>query len=152
MIVFDLLCRDHGHRFEGWFGSAKDYDAQRLGGLLSCPQCGSQAIEKAVMAPNIGAKGNQKSEPTTRAVAMSGKSPLPAEMLTKLAEMQRDYLKSSQWVGSDFPERARAIHYGEVKATAVHGEASPEEAKALIEEGVEIAPLPFPVVPPDKTN
>ena len=150
MIVYDLCC-DAGHRFEGWFGSSDDYAGQRARGLVSCPQCGSAAVGKAPMAPAVPRKGNRQAEPQ-RVFAGGKMPPEAAEMLTKLAKIQAEALKSSTWVGDDFPDRTRAIHYGEREAETIHGQASAEEAHALLEEGIVIAPLLFPVAPPDELN
>jgi hypothetical protein len=150
MIVYDLCC-DGGHRFEGWFGSSADYAGQRERGLVACPQCGSGAVEKAPMAPAVPRKGNRELEPK-RTFAGGKMPPEAAEMLTKLAEIQAKALQSSTWVGDDFPDRTRAIHYGECEAEAIHGQATPEEAHALLDEGIMIAPLLFPVAPPDELN
>ena len=150
MIVYDLCC-DAGHRFEGWFGSSDDYAGQRERGLVACPQCGSGAVEKAPMAPAVPRKGNRQAEPQ-RVFAGGKMPPEAAEMLTKLAKIQAEALKSSTWVGDDFPDRTRAIHYAEREAETIHGQASAEEAHALLEEGIVIAPLLFPVAPPDELN
>ena len=156
MIVFDLKCVAHGHPFEAWFGSSTDFEDQRDRGLLTCPTCGDPNIEKALMAPAIPAKGNRRSEPDKSvAMAQGLQSPDAAKalaMMTKLAQAQREALKESQWVGRQFADVARAMHYGERDHESVHGEVAPEEAKALIEEGVPVAPLPFPVIPPEKQN
>ena len=162
MIVFDLECRAGGHRFEGWFGSSADFEHQQEAGLLTCPSCGSSDIAKAVMAPNVGRKGNQIAEsPRVQApeqpVMTSGPAlpPLPPEamaMLQAVAEAQAEALKSSRWVGDRFAETARAIHYGEQEAEPVHGQASADDVRALNEEGIEIAPILFPVVPPGEAN
>lgn len=168
MIVFDLHCCN-GHRFEGWFGSSSDYETQRLRGLVSCPECASPDVDKAVMAPAVSAKGNRaiavpppQSGPDseTRAVLPAGahpiaNTPMPAEVqkaLKALAKAQAKALKDSTWVGKDFAARSRAMHYGEQDQAPIHGQASLEEAKALLDEGVEVAPLPFPVAAPDELN
>jgi hypothetical protein len=167
MIVFDLLC-DEGHCFEGWFGSSADYERQQGAGYVACPQCGSVSVGKAVMAPAIGRKGNQpslpapKSEPnTTLAVAVSDKAvpmaravlpPEALQMMQALATMQKKALESSRWVGGKFAEDARAMHYGEREHETIHGQATAEEATALVEEGIAVMPLPFPVVPPEQAN
>ncbi len=154
MIVFDLVCRTGGHRFEGWFGSSEDFAGQQDRGLLSCPQCGSFDVAKAVMAPSVGKKGNQRASVPTTGKSMSNAA-IPPEVvkaMTKLAEMQSEALKSSRWVGDKFAEDARAMHYGERKVEVIHGQATLEEAKSLVDEGIGVAPLPFPVVPPDKAN
>jgi hypothetical protein len=154
MIVFDLSCSD-GHRFEGWFGSSADFEDQRARGLLACPSCGTSEVSKAPMAPAVPAKGNARQEvlpPETRPMA---NMPLPPEMqkaLKALAKAQAEALKNSTWVGDKFAEETRKMHYGERDEAPIHGQASLAEAKALIEEGVPVAPLPFPVASPDKLN
>lgn len=161
MIVFDLTC-SHGHQFEGWFGSSDDFARQCVDGLLSCPQCGCDDVVKAPMAPAVPMKGNQRAEPD-RAVQQSGPAPaqgmanmpLPPEVqqaMHQLARAQARALANSTWVGARFADDARAMHYGERDPAPIHGEASPAEARQLIEEGIEVAPLPFPVAPPDELN
>jgi hypothetical protein len=159
MIVFDLECRTSGHRFEGWFGSSGDFDDQQARGLLCCPECGSAKVGKAVMAPSVGRKGNQLAEvrarpsaKTAETVSNAPMSPEAAQMMRKLATMQAEALKQSRWVGDKFAEDAKAMHYGERKHESIYGEATLEQAKNLLEEGIAVAPLPFPVVPPDKAN
>ena len=154
MIVFDLAC-EHGHRFEGWFGSSADFEDQRARGLLICPTCGTSQVTKAPMAPAVPAKGNQRQEvlpPDQRPMA---NTPMPPEMhkaLAALARAQAEALKNSTWVGDKFAEETRKMHYGERDEAPIHGQASLAEARALIEEGVPVAPLPFPVAPPEKLN
>lgn len=155
MIVYDLECRLGGHRFEGWFGSSDDFARQQDRGLVTCPQCGSGDIAKAPMAPSLGRKGNQVSVPAARPDTALSKGSLPPEavrMMQALATMQAEALKNSRWVGDKFADESRAMHYGERDAEVIHGQATLDEAKALFEEGIEVAPLPFPVAPPDKTN
>ncbi len=160
MIVYDLSC-SNGHGFEGWFGSSADFDRQRDGGLLTCPQCGSAEIAKAPMAPAVPRKGNQAVEqrlaspPVPPTGAVMGGGPMPPEVqqaLKALAEAQARALEGSKWVGKRFAEDARAMHYGERDAAPIHGEASAEEARKLLDEGIEVLPLPFPVAPPDELN
>lgn len=135
MIVFDLQCCDSGDVFEGWFQSSADYEDQSARGLVQCPVCRSTRVTKAPMAPRVPAK--------------SSTQPLP---LQQLAALQAAILKDSEWVGDRFAEEARSIHLGESEARAVHGSATAAEAKSLIEEGVPVAPLPLPVVPPNQVN
>lgn len=149
MIVFDLKCAG-GHVFEAWFGSSNAYAEQRAAGLIACPMCGSGEVEKAVMAPNVAAKGNRtpertvpKGEPTPEAVKAA---------IATLAAAQARALEHSQWVGPAFADRARAMHLGEETVAPIHGQATREQAIELIEEGVPIAPLPLPVVPPEACN
>ena len=155
MIVFDLSCPD-GHRFEGWFGSSADYEDQRGRGLLVCPSCGSAEVSKAPMAPAVPAKGNTRQEVLPVApqhnVANTPMPPQVQQALAALAKMQAETLKNSTWVGDKFAEETRKMHYGERDEALIHGQASLAEAKALIEEGVPVAPLPFPVAPPEKLN
>jgi hypothetical protein len=130
MILYNLIC-DHAHEFEGWFRDSAAFDDQAASGALSCPACGSAKIEKAVMAPAIsGAK----------------KSSLTGSETTKLRQFAtglRKYVeKNADYVGPDFPEEARKIHYGESEERHIYGEATLEEAKELLEEGVDVAPLP----------
>ena len=159
MIVYDLSC-DGGHRFEGWFASSGDYAGQRARGLVSCPQCGSGAVEKAPMAPAVPRKANSRpiaaTPPATpsppQPMARGSMAPEVAEALAKLAEAQVRALRDSKWVGDAFAEQTRAMHYGERDPETIHGQASPEDAQALFEEGIPVAPLPFPVAPPDELN
>lgn len=140
MIVFDLRCSG-GHVFEAWFASGAAYDDQRARGLLACPMCGCDTVEKAVMAPNVAPKGNR--------------GPAPAEAkaaLATLAAVQAKALERSTWVGGRFAAEARAMHAGERDHAPIHGQATLAEAKSLIDDGVPVAPLPLPVIPPDAAN
>ncbi|WCM29310.1 DUF1178 family protein [Sphingomonas sp. QA11] len=151
MIVFDLRCSGE-HVFEAWFASSGAFEDQRARGLLSCPLCGDVDIGKAVMAPNIPAKGNRKD---VDAPVTATEAPTPAAMkaaIRALAEAQARALEKSEWVGRAFADRARAMHAGDADPAPIHGEATIGEAKALADEGVAIAPLPFPVVPPEAIN
>ncbi len=154
MIVFDLFC-DQDHRFEGWFGSSSEYADQRERGLLACPQCGSLAVDKAPMAPAVPVKGNRAANPTPRAGRALAGGKLPPEVtkaVEALAQAQHKALKDSTWVGDKFADQSRAMHYGEQDEKPIHGKASLKEAKALVDEGIEVAPLPLPVAPPDEVN
>jgi hypothetical protein len=134
MIVYDLQCGDCKDVFEAWFGSSSDYDEQSARGFVECPVCRSTDVVKAPMAPRLPAK------------SAGGKS------LAALAAMQAAMLKDSEWVGDRFADEARAMHAGECDKRPVHGQATITQAKSLIDEGVPIAPLPLPVVPPDQLN
>jgi hypothetical protein len=162
MISFDLNC-SNGHQFEGWFASSADFDAQKSSGLLACPTCNDSMIQKALSVPNVPRKGNQRpallpsvapaaAETVADAPANAILPPAMAELVQKLARAQSEMLDKSQWVGGNFAETARAIYYGEEPDRLIHGETSSDEAKALVEEGVGIAPLLFPVVPPSAKN
>ena len=153
MIVFDLACRD-GHVFEAWFGSSDDYEEQRGRGFVSCPICGAQDVAKAVMAPNVSPKGNSAPAGGTP-VPMRGGVPAPAEvkaMLAAMARAQAKALEGSEHVGGRFAVEARAMHDGDAPERAIHGQATREEAKALIDDGVPVAPLPLPLVPPEASH
>lgn len=159
MIVFDLACKPGGHVFEAWFGSTEEYEDQRARGLVSCPICGAGEVEKAMMAPRVGAKGNQRevpapSRPSTPAPVATGTLDT-AEikgLMRALAEAQARALEQSDYVGHRFADEARAIHLGEAEKRAIHGRTTPEQAKALLDEGIEVAPLPFPIRPPGSDN
>lgn len=140
MIVFDLRCGG-GHVFEAWFASTAAFDDQRDRGLIACAICGDTAIAKAVMAPNVAAKGNRETA-----------APASAAMLAQLAKAQAKALEGSRWVGRDFAAEARAMHAGEKPDALIHGQASIADVGRLVEEGVPIAPLPLPVVPPKALN
>lgn len=142
MIVFDLKCGT-GHVFEAWFGSSDAYEAQRAGGMIQCPMCGNGDVAKAVMAPNVGAKGNQAPMVAPEALKAA---------IAVVAEIQSKMLEKSQWVGGAFADKARAMHHGEVPQAPIHGQASADEAQALVEEGVPVAPLLVPIVPPEACN
>ena len=132
MIVFDLQCADGGEVFEAWFRSSAEFDEQRSAGLVQCPFCSSSNVAKAPMAPRVPRKGS---------------SPL-----AKLAAAQAEMLKDSRWVGDEFAATARAMHSGDMEPAQVHGQATVAEAKSLVEDGVPVAPLPLPVVPPGQLN
>ncbi|NBW76620.1 MAG: DUF1178 family protein [Sphingomonadaceae bacterium] len=152
MIVFDLICQSAGHRFEGWFASSEAFAEQQRRGLVDCPHCGTTAVAKAPMAPSVPRKGNQLPVPAQSSPVAAGLPPEALAVMEKLAKLQAEALKQSRWVGEDFAEASRAIHYGERAAEPIHGQATLEEAKDLLEEGVAVMPLPFPVVPPDQAN
>ena len=136
MIVFDLRCAEGCATFEGWFDSGTDYEQQSKRGLVQCPYCGTADVGKAPMAPRVSRseEGDAK------------------QAIAALAAMQAKMLSNSEWVGADLPDTARAMHLGEIEPRAVHGQASPDEARSLIEEGVPVLPLPLPVVPPGQVN
>ena len=164
MIIFDLKCAPAGHVFEAWFGSSGDYADQQARGLVACPLCGSAEVGKAVMAPSVGAKGNRSTpvaalggsqddrEAPAAPELFSGDPESVKTMLAAVAAVQRKLLEGSESVGDRFAEEARAIHVGEKEKRAIHGRASRAEAESLIEDGIPVAPLPFPVVEPGKEN
>jgi len=137
VIRFSLAC-DKGHGFEGWFASNSDFDAQKERGLVECPQCGSADVSKSLMTPSVAtARKPEKAAPSQLAMA-----PEQREMMTKLRQMVDAVKANSENVGERFPEEARKIHYGETEARGIFGKASGEEARALAEEGIAVAPLP----------
>lgn len=150
MIIFDLKCPG-GHVFEAWFGSSGDYEEQKGRGLVSCPLCGSADIDKAVMAPAIGRKTN-----ATPSAGPSSREPADAEqmkrMLAAMAAAQKKLLEGSEHVGERFADEARAIHLGEVAARSIHGRATREQTRGLLEDGIPVAPLPLPVLEPGEEN
>lgn len=153
MIRYALHC-DRGHDFESWFQSSSAYDSQVKRKLVTCPICGSTKVDKAIMAPRIvGNKGGGRAtpppEPATTAApeaAAPGSTSLmmaqERELRAKLKELRDHIVKNADNVGERFANEARAMHYGDKEHRPIYGEASPEEAKSLIDEGIEVSPLP----------
>ena len=160
MIRYSLRC-ERDHAFESWFQDSSAYDAQVKRKLVSCPVCSSVKIEKAIMAPRIvGKKGRERVEPVP-APAPAAPAEIPAaatstplmmaqerELRAKLKELRDHIVKNADNVGERFPNEARKMHYGDIEHRPIYGEASPDEARALIDEGVEVSPLP--VLPDDR--
>ncbi|RMB01526.1 DUF1178 family protein [Eilatimonas milleporae] len=162
MIVFDLIC-DRQHRFEVWFRSSDDFVSQRDGGVLSCPICGTAQVDKAVMAPRLARKGNQcdasaggaghahveerdavpaPSPETSGSTAKVPDNPL-GEKAAQFLRAVRDHVeKNCDYVGPGFAEEARKIHYGETEERGIYGQASERDVSELLEEGIDILPLP----------
>ena len=159
MIRYNLRC-ERGHAFESWFQSSAAYESQEKRKLVNCPICGSAKVERAIMAPRIvGKKGRNKAEaepvaatPADTAAPASTPTPLlmaqERELRVKLKELRDHIVKNADNVGERFPNEARKMHYGDIEHRPIYGEASPDEARALIEEGVEVSPLP--VLPDDR--
>ncbi|RZN19656.1 DUF1178 family protein [Bradyrhizobium sp. Leo121] len=155
MIRYNLRC-ERGHAFESWFQTSSAYDSQVRRKLVTCPTCGSSKIEKAIMAPQIvGKKGRESAAPVPAeqpAAAPAESTPLmmaqERELRAKLKELRDHIVKNADNVGDRFPNEARKMHYGDIEHRPIYGEASPEEARSLIEEGVEVSPLP--VLPDDR--
>ncbi len=162
MIRYTLNC-DRGHAFESWFQNSAAYDKQAKRSLITCPVCGSPKVDKAIMAPRIAAGSPEEAIVAPRltesaapaaAPLQEAKAPVAVispperELRQKLREIRDHIVKNANYVGSRFPEEARKIHYGETEHRSIYGEASPEEAKALHEEGIEFHPLP--VLPDDQ--
>lgn len=134
MIAYDLECQnDHG--FEAWFKDSKSYDHQRKSGDVECPVCGDTDISKSIMAPSISGKGAPGMDPD--------RMPNPAEMMEAMHRMQKSVEENCDYVGTNFPEEARKIHYGESERRNIYGESSFKDAHALTEEGIEIGCVPW---------
>ena len=134
MIHYALLC-EHEHAFDGWFRSSVAFDEQAEAGGVACPACGSRKVRKALMAPSI-ARGEKKGADET------GKAEAARKMFAAMAELRRHVEENCDYVGDEFTETARRIHYGEEPQRDIYGEATPEEACELVEEGVEVMPIP----------
>jgi hypothetical protein len=155
MIRYNLRC-DRGHAFESWFQNSSAYESQEKRELVSCPACGSVKVERAIMAPQIvSKKARDSAAPSPAAsteVAAPTSTPLmmaqERELRAKLKELRDHIVKNADNVGERFPNEARKMHYGDIEHRPIYGEASPEEARSLIDEGVEVSPLP--VLPDDR--
>ncbi|MGE0240242.1 MAG: DUF1178 family protein [Parvibaculaceae bacterium] len=147
MIRYDLIC-DEGHEFDGWFSNSAAFDEQSRRGLVTCVHCGSVKVEKQLMAPGIPVKGNRKSEAApAKPVLASAVDPRQQKILQAMRELRKAVAENSEYVGDKFAEEARKIHYEETEKRGIYGETTADDAKALIEEGIEIHPLP--VLPED---
>jgi hypothetical protein len=147
VIRYALIC-DSGHEFESWFRSSSDYDRQHKRALVACPSCGSTRVEKQIMAPAIasGRKAGAAKAEAPKPVVMA--APQELELRKKLKELRDHVTKNADYVGDQFPELARQMHYEEIAQRSIYGEAKPNEVKELLDEGVEVAPLP--VLPEDR--
>jgi len=144
MIRYALNC-GQGHRFDSWFQSAGAFEALAERGLVSCAVCGGTEVTKALMAPRVSGADAPEAPPPARPLSQ------PAHPAEQMLRALREHLAtSSTYVGGRFAQEARAMHLGEAEDRPIHGEAKLEEARALIEEGIQI--LPLPILPPDKTN
>jgi hypothetical protein len=155
MIKYSLIC-DKEHAFEGWFSTGQDFDEQRQRNLVNCPMCNSSNITKTLMAPSISTSKTKlqpskqiKIEPVSDESPVAN-SPVPEnfqQLVVKIRELRSDILENSKNVGSKFPDEARKIHYGEVEKHPIYGQASAQDVKELVDEGVNI--LPIPTLPED---
>lgn len=160
MIRYALICHQ-GHGFESWFQDSAAYDKQAKRGLVTCPHCGSEKVEKAIMAPRVKTtkRGKRAVEAVAEPVAADAPaetnqqvafmSPQEVELRAKLKELREHLTSNAENVGRKFPEEARRMHYGEVEHRSIYGEASAEDAKELADEGIEFHPLPML---PDERN
>jgi hypothetical protein len=159
MIHYSLHCK-RGHDFESWFASSSAYDKQIKRKLVTCPVCGTAKVEKAIMAPRLArtdkarAPAPEEAAPTPAPAAPEPKAPVAMispqerEFRQKLKALRDHLTQNAEHVGARFPEEARKMHYGEIEHRSIYGEASPDEAEALHEEGIEFHPLP--VLPEDR--
>ena len=157
MIRYNLHC-ERGHAFESWFQSSQAYETQEKRQLVNCPSCGSAKVERAIMAPQIVSKKSRDraapAPPAAEATTPASPASTPLmmaqerELRAKLKELRDHIVKNADNVGERFPNEARKMHYGDIEHRPIYGEASPEEARSLIEEGVEVSPLP--VLPDDR--
>jgi hypothetical protein len=129
MILYALRCAE-GHEFDGWFRDGDAFDAQQKGGEIACPECGDSRVEKAVMAPSIGHSRNRM--PVS-----------PVQMRAALVELRRQVETNCDYVGPRFAEEARKIHYGEIDARGIYGEATAEESRELKDEGISFGKIPW---------
>lgn len=156
MIVFDLKC-DQGHVFEAWFRSSDDFADQQTRGYVTCPICGATHVSKQLSAPNVASKSNQKTDVPSVAQTPASEEPpamqepaavrpampaIPTEMRQMVRHMKAQLEASATDVGHDFAHEARAIHYGDAEERAIYGQTTPEEAKALEDEGIPFFGLP----------
>ena len=147
MIRYTLKCEAE-HTFEAWFGNSAAFDKQARRGLVDCPQCGSTTIEKALMAPNVGVKGNRKAEAASAAsikaanVEATQHVPSHAELRALMRRLRTEVEATAENVGPRFAEEARKIHFEETEPRGIYGEASAEETRALKDEGIEFYPIP----------
>ncbi len=138
MIQYALKC-ENDHQFDSWFQSASAFDALQKAGHLACAVCGSAKVQKAIMAPRVAAKDGKDESKLG-----------PNEQEQALAALKQHVEENADYVGSNFAEEARSMYLGATPERAIYGEANGAEAKALIEDGVPVAPLPF--VPNRKAN
>lgn len=134
MIQYTLIC-EHEHKFDAWFGSARAFDEQKARGIVTCAICNSPRVEKALMAPAVARSGSGK-------IAVSIGHPEQAEIRQAMAALRRKVTETNEYVGERFAEEARKIHFQEVPARGIYGEASADEVAALVEDGVDFMPLP----------
>ncbi len=139
MIRYDLIC-EKGHEFDAWFSDSESYDTQARRGFVECSVCGSIRVEKQLMSPNVGAKSNTRAGVSQPMVA--GADPRMQQMMTMMREFRAHVEKNAENVGDKFADEARKIHYKESEERGIYGNATPDEAQDLIEEGIEVHPLP----------
>ena len=146
MIVFDLLCSE-GHRFEGWFGSRREFASQRRRSLISCPTCGSSSVKRVPSVTRISTRSEPVVQPQAEKAPqdpqLGGRDPLAMAQVL-YSRMLDEILTKTEDVGAEFPAEARRIHYEEAPARPIRGEATQEEHDALVDEGIPVARFPLP--------
>ena len=143
MIRYALAC-EHEHDFEGWFGSSADYDDQLAKGQLECPVCASRAVRKQIMSPAVAG--------TKTRGAPAGDQPTRAMMMEAMGRVRAHVEENFDYMGDRFADEARAIHEGRSEERGIYGEATPKEVRALVEDGVPVAPLPGAPVKKSQVN
>ncbi len=139
MIRYDLICKD-GHTFDGWFRDSAAFDMQAAQSQVACTVCGTSDVSKQIMAPSIPMKSNRKESPNR---VFTAPTDARVAALTKAMRELRDHVeKNAEYVGDRFAEEARRIHYQEKEPRGIYGEATPKEASDLVEEGIDVHPLP----------
>ena len=143
MIRYDLIC-DQGHDFDGWYRDSKAFDALSKAGHIECPVCGSTAVSKQLMTPRLPAKSNSKPDtpeqkPMYAAPQQDAKQ---RALIEAVRQLRRHVAENADYVGNEFPEEARKMHYGEAPERGIYGEATIEDARELDEEGIIVHPLP----------
>lgn len=142
MKVFNLAC-EHDHRFEGWFGSAEDYEGQLSRGLIGCPVCDNRTIRKLLAAPRLNLSGAVEPRASESAAPADPRTD-PRALQTTFMRMARALIENTEDVGTRFAEEARRIHHQEAPARGIRGVASPEETRELADEGIEVFSFPLP--------
>jgi len=145
MIRFALKCEEN-HQFESWFKSGESFEQLKASALVTCPDCGSADVEKAIMAPQVVPGRAAATQPVPMHALTAPSSPAEKAMI----ELKRKVQENSEYVGNEFVREARAIHDGDAPERSIYGEASAEDARRLVEDGVPVAPLPF--LPVRKAN
>jgi hypothetical protein len=147
MIKYALAC-EQAHEFESWFPSSEAFETQRKRGFVTCPFCNSAKVEKQIMAPSVARTDKAAKAPAPEAQPVTVLSERERELRAALRALREHVMKNAEDVGKGFVEEARKMHYGETEERSIYGEANLAEAKALLEEGIDV--LPLPVVPDDR--
>ncbi|HEV2564014.1 MAG TPA: DUF1178 family protein [Microvirga sp.] len=147
MIKYALAC-EQAHEFESWFPSSEAFETQRKRGFVTCPFCNSAKVEKQIMAPSVARTDKAPKIPMPEAQLVAVLSERERELRAALRALREHVMKNAEDVGKGFVEEARKMHYGETEERSIYGEADLAEARALLEEGIDV--LPLPVVPDDR--